>query len=81
MQNENKRALVVDLSYQVHRYLSVPQMSELRNKDKVKVGGVFGVLKALNNALSNDCFSKVICCSLSLSCAIKHICTDLERTN
>ena len=62
MQNENKRALVVDLSYQVHRYLSVPQMSELRNKDKVKVGGVFGVLKALNNALSNDCFSKVICC-------------------
>ncbi len=62
MSNENKRALIVDLSYQVHRYLSVPQMSELRNKDKVKVGGVFGVLKALNNALDSDYYSKVICC-------------------
>lgn len=25
--------------------------------------------------------SKVICCSLSLPCAIKHVGTDLERTN
>lgn len=62
MQQENKRALVVDLSYQVHRYLSVPQMKDLRTRDKVKVGGVYGVLKALNYALANDRYNKVICC-------------------
>lgn len=57
-----KRALVVDLSYQVHRYLSVPKMAELRTKDKVKVGGVYGVLKALESAMTTDVFTKVICC-------------------
>ena len=62
MQKEVKRALVVDLSYQVHRYLSVPQVNDLRTKSKVKIGGVYGVLKALNGALSNDYYSKVICC-------------------
>lgn len=62
MMEIKKRALVVDLSYQVHRYLSVPQINELRNKDKVKVGGVYGVLKALNGAMTSGCYSKVICC-------------------
>lgn len=62
MQNENKRALVVDLSYQVHRMLSVPSVSKLRTKSKVKVGGVFGVLKFLQSVLSKDYYTKVVCC-------------------
>lgn len=57
-----KRALVVDLSYLVHRCLSVPTMSELRTKNKAKVGGVYGVLKSLQAALSKDFYNKVVCC-------------------
>lgn len=62
MQQGNKRALVIDLSYLVHRCLAVPTMAELRTKDKARVGGIYGVLKSLQAALSKDVYTKVVCC-------------------
>lgn len=57
-----KKALVVDLSYQVHRNMAVPNLAKLRTKDKVRIGGLFGTLKTLQNEAKYGNYSKIVCC-------------------
>lgn len=58
----NKKALVIDLSYQVHRNMAVPNLSGLRTKDMKRTGGVFGTLKTIQNVARYGNYSKIICC-------------------
>ncbi len=57
-----KKALVVDLSYQVARNMSVPTLAALRTKDKVRTGGLFGTLKTIYTAAKAGHYDKIVCC-------------------
>ena len=57
-----KKALVVDLSYQVARNMAVPTLAALRTKDKVRTGGLFGTLKTIYNAAKAGHYDKIVCC-------------------
>lgn len=57
-----KKALIVDLSYQVHRNMSVPQMAAMRTKDKTRTGGLFGTLHTIQNVAKTGGYSKIVCC-------------------
>ena len=53
--------LIIDGSYMLHRSLKTPDLWELKNKDGVRTGGVFGFLKSLGVSLRIGDYFPVIC--------------------
>lgn len=55
------RILIIDGSYMLHRSLKTPDLWNLKNKDGVRTGGVFGFLRSLGVSLKLGDYFPVIC--------------------
>lgn len=55
------RIMIIDGSYMLHRSLKTPELWDLKNKNGIRTGGVFGFLRSLGASLRIGEYFPVIC--------------------
>ena len=54
------KLMIIDGSYMMHRNLKIPEIWDLKNKQGIRTGGIFGFMRSLNYVINAD-YYPVLC--------------------